>query len=354
MELQVQTSYPSVQSQTPIKSVDNSNHQELQNDKSKKCCACCGVEENREKLKLIISTLLAMIDVGTDTNLMVHWFINKKYYYASYQLFWMFITNIFTLSAIVQFKPKYIFIESLLTMCGFGIPLGAIHSWSTTTELKTIEKLAAIQTAESLFEAMTTLAVQILFLMNSSSFEIPVIASVVSSLFSLSFTTIKKSRYIYKVGGDKFDKTYILMICVKIFDYIFRATSFLIFVKHYNQWYHILVSILCIVMLEMILVYYHSKSYASEVEIDAFYPALFKTIIYCSNVIFGVFSTSVFMFFYVILKKRHNAFNINKSVVFMEFYGRWMIAVFMLISVNYTLEAIFDDLWTFISIICGG
>eukprot|EP01083_Nonionella_stella_P230693 815228_1 len=37
---------------------------------------------------------------------------------------------------------------------------------------------------------------------------------------------------------------------------------------HYNEWYYILISITIIIIIEMIFVYYHSKSYSSDVELE--------------------------------------------------------------------------------------
>lgn len=115
---------------------------ERSNSCNKCCkCKCLKSKENREKMQVIFSTIMAIIDVGTDTNLVIRWFIAKEYFYAIYQTFWMLVANMFIISAIKEFKPKYICIETFLTMIGFGIPLASIHSWSTITETETIEKL---------------------------------------------------------------------------------------------------------------------------------------------------------------------------------------------------------------------
>eukprot|EP01083_Nonionella_stella_P258608 883727_1 len=106
----------------------------------------------------------------------------------------MLIANLFSIEIIMAFKPKYLFIEIVLTLTGFAIPLAAIHSWSTITTTSTMEKFAMIRNSGALFEALLTMIIQILFLMNSSSFELPILLSVSTSLFSLAFSSIKKIK----------------------------------------------------------------------------------------------------------------------------------------------------------------
>lgn len=105
----------------------------------------------RRRLRLLFSMMFGVLDVGTDISLTIEWIINKQYGFASYQVFWMLVANIFSVASIANFEKTVDLqkvplinwtIVKLLSLLGFSVPIAGCMSFSSVLSNETQEKLS--------------------------------------------------------------------------------------------------------------------------------------------------------------------------------------------------------------------
>lgn len=166
-------------------------------------------------------------------------------------------------------------------------------------------RYALVRNTESLMEALPTMIAQLYYLVAfDATDDILLLASLCTSLFSLSFSAFVKSHYVYKLFEDKFDKTMFVSIIHTILEYIFRAFSLVILlVAMDNNIYRVLVVLITIILPEAILNYYHSIAYEKSLNLLENRSSWTQFLwIYGSNLIMGLYSSICFMYFYTFLQ----------------------------------------------------